>query len=69
MSRRPKPYTLFGYTPAVLLQDAEEIRTAVSVRRCSMALTLPFKVGKAESSTATPPATWGPAMEVPLMVV
>ncbi len=41
---------------------------AVWARRASMAFTLPDRDGTAEISSATAPATCGPAIEVPLML-
>ncbi len=38
---------------------------AEEVRRLSMASTLPVSEGNADSRSATPPATCGPAIEVP----
>ena len=68
MSRRPQPKTLFGRAPAALLQVVvvRRIGTADDVRRVSIASTFPLSEGNAERRRATPPATWGPAIEVPL---
>jgi hypothetical protein len=56
-----------GTAPAALPQvvDVKVMRLADAVRRFSIASTLPASEGNADSRSAAPPATCGPAIEVP----
>ena len=65
---RPQPQAVFGMAePGMPPQvSAFARKTAVFFRMSWMASTSPARSGRALMIRATAPATWGPAMEVPL---